>query len=193
MAPKARSTLAPWRVSPTPHGDEAEAAEERHLDPEREARRLARVAQIRQYPDPVLRMRAKRGRVFRRRAGAARRAHGQADGGRATARASPQPGRRPPPCVRHAHRRGRRTRGRSSTPSSLRAPTRSTWTTRAACRFRACWSRSSGRVGDGEGEDPHGRCVTLELDGFEARAPPTRARPSGRRAHDRPHDGRGAA
>jgi peptide deformylase len=34
----------------------AEEAEERQPDPEREARRLVALAQIRQYPDPVLRM-----------------------------------------------------------------------------------------------------------------------------------------
>jgi peptide deformylase len=36
-----------------------EAEEERQPDPEREARRLVALAQIRQYPDPVLRMRAR--------------------------------------------------------------------------------------------------------------------------------------
>jgi peptide deformylase len=41
--------------------DEAEAGEEEEEqpDPEREARKLVAIAQIRQYPDPVLRMRAK--------------------------------------------------------------------------------------------------------------------------------------
>ena len=39
--------------------DEAEEAEERQPDPEREARRLVALAQIRQYPDPVLRMQAR--------------------------------------------------------------------------------------------------------------------------------------
>jgi peptide deformylase len=41
--------------------DEAEAddEEEEQPDPEREARKLVALAQIRQYPDPVLRMRAK--------------------------------------------------------------------------------------------------------------------------------------
>jgi peptide deformylase len=39
--------------------DIAEEAEERQPDPEREARRLVALAQIRQYPDPVLRMRAR--------------------------------------------------------------------------------------------------------------------------------------
>ena len=39
--------------------DEADEAEERQPDPEREARRLVALAQIRQYPDPVLRMQAR--------------------------------------------------------------------------------------------------------------------------------------
>jgi peptide deformylase len=40
--------------------EETEEAEERQQpDPEREARRLVALAQIRQYPDPVLRMRAR--------------------------------------------------------------------------------------------------------------------------------------
>jgi len=39
--------------------DEDEDAEERQPDPEREARRLVALAQIRQYPDPVLRMQAR--------------------------------------------------------------------------------------------------------------------------------------
>ncbi len=39
--------------------DEADEAEERQPDPEREARRLVALAQIRQYPDPVLRMKAR--------------------------------------------------------------------------------------------------------------------------------------
>ena len=43
----------------TAQADEAEEAEERQPDPEREARRLVALAQIRQYPDPVLRMRAR--------------------------------------------------------------------------------------------------------------------------------------
>ena len=38
---------------------EAEEEEEERPDPEREARKLVALAQIRQYPDPVLRMRAK--------------------------------------------------------------------------------------------------------------------------------------
>jgi peptide deformylase len=37
----------------------AEATEEKTLDPEREARRRLALAQVRQYPDPVLRMRAR--------------------------------------------------------------------------------------------------------------------------------------
>jgi peptide deformylase len=44
----------------TAQAEEAEEAEEeRQPDPEREARRLVALAQIRQYPDPVLRMRAR--------------------------------------------------------------------------------------------------------------------------------------
>jgi peptide deformylase len=46
----------------TPEG--AEEAEERQPDPEREARRLVALAQIRQYPDPVLRMRAREVEAF---------------------------------------------------------------------------------------------------------------------------------
>ena len=34
------------------------AAEEKRVDPEREARRRLALAQVRQYPDPVLRMKA---------------------------------------------------------------------------------------------------------------------------------------
>jgi peptide deformylase len=44
--------------------DEAEETEERQPDPEREARRLVALAQIRQYPDPVLRMRARQVEAF---------------------------------------------------------------------------------------------------------------------------------
>ena len=44
--------------------DEAEEAEERPPDPEREARRLVALAQIRQYPDPVLRMQAREVEAF---------------------------------------------------------------------------------------------------------------------------------
>jgi len=43
----------------TAQADVADEAEERQPDPEREARRLVALAQIRQYPDPVLRMRAR--------------------------------------------------------------------------------------------------------------------------------------
>jgi peptide deformylase len=46
----------------TPEG--TEEAEERQPDPEREARRLVALAQIRQYPDPVLRMRAREVEAF---------------------------------------------------------------------------------------------------------------------------------
>ena len=38
---------------------EPEEVEQERPDPEREARKLVALAQIRQYPDPVLRMRAK--------------------------------------------------------------------------------------------------------------------------------------
>jgi peptide deformylase len=40
-------------------GETTEEREERKLDPEREARRRVALAQVRQYPDPVLRMRAR--------------------------------------------------------------------------------------------------------------------------------------
>jgi peptide deformylase len=46
-------------VASEPEIEAAEEAEERKPDPEREARRLVALAQIRQYPDPVLRMRAR--------------------------------------------------------------------------------------------------------------------------------------
>jgi peptide deformylase len=46
-------------VASEPDTARAEEAEERQPDPEREARRLVALAQIRQYPDPVLRMRAR--------------------------------------------------------------------------------------------------------------------------------------
>jgi peptide deformylase len=46
----------------TPEG--TEEAEEPQPDPEREARRLVALAQIRQYPDPVLRMRAREVEAF---------------------------------------------------------------------------------------------------------------------------------
>src|SRR3954470_15634348 len=38
--------------------EQGQVREEQQLDPEREARRRLALAQIRQYPDPVLRMRA---------------------------------------------------------------------------------------------------------------------------------------
>jgi peptide deformylase len=40
-------------------GEEADETEQKPPDPEREARKLVALAQIRQYPDPVLRMRAR--------------------------------------------------------------------------------------------------------------------------------------
>jgi peptide deformylase len=46
-------------VADEPDIQPAEEAEEQQPDPEREARRLVALAQIRQYPDPVLRMRAR--------------------------------------------------------------------------------------------------------------------------------------
>lgn len=45
--------------APADEAEEAEDAEDQQPDPEREARRLVALAQIRQYPDPVLRMQAR--------------------------------------------------------------------------------------------------------------------------------------
>ena len=59
MAPGREYTGAVASEPDTAQADEAEGAEERQPDPEREARRLVALAQIRQYPDPVLRMRAR--------------------------------------------------------------------------------------------------------------------------------------
>ena len=63
MAPGAEYTAAVASEPDTKPIDEPEddgEAEEERLDPEREARKLVALAQIRQYPDPVLRMRARR-------------------------------------------------------------------------------------------------------------------------------------
>ena len=60
MAPSAEYTGAVASEPDIAQADEADEAEERQQpDPEREARRLVALAQIRQYPDPVLRMRAR--------------------------------------------------------------------------------------------------------------------------------------
>ena len=59
MAPGREYTGAVASEPDTAQADVAEEAEERQPDPEREARRLVALAQIRQYPDPVLRMRAR--------------------------------------------------------------------------------------------------------------------------------------
>ena len=56
MAPGPEYTGAVASEPEIPAGEEAEEA---RPDPEREARRLVALAQIRQYPDPVLRMRAR--------------------------------------------------------------------------------------------------------------------------------------
>src|SRR2546423_15519616 len=44
--------------------EQGQVREEEQLDPEREARRRLALAQIRQYPDPVLRMRANEAESF---------------------------------------------------------------------------------------------------------------------------------
>ena len=67
--------------------DEHGQIQDEELDAEREARRRLALAQIRQWPDPVLRLRAQRGRELRRRPAAARRADDGADGGRERRRA----------------------------------------------------------------------------------------------------------
>ena len=85
-------------------------------DPEREARRRLALAQIRQYPDPSLRLRAGRDRDRRRRAAQPGRAHVRADGGRERHRSRRNAGRRAPAPVRLPARRGRRT-----SPSSARS------------------------------------------------------------------------
>ena len=59
MAPGREYTGAVASEPDTAQADVADEAEERQPDPEREARRLVALAQIRQYPDPVLRMRAR--------------------------------------------------------------------------------------------------------------------------------------
>ena len=59
MAPGREYTGAVASEPETAQADVADEAEERQPDPEREARRLVALAQIRQYPDPVLRMRAR--------------------------------------------------------------------------------------------------------------------------------------
>ena len=59
MAPGREYTGAVASEPDTAQADVAEEAEERQPDPERDARRLVALAQIRQYPDPVLRMRAR--------------------------------------------------------------------------------------------------------------------------------------
>jgi peptide deformylase len=61
VAPGAREYTGAVASEPdTAQAEEVEEAEEeRQPDPEREARRLVALAQIRQYPDPVLRMRAR--------------------------------------------------------------------------------------------------------------------------------------
>jgi peptide deformylase len=59
VAPGREYTGAVASEPDTAQADVADEAEERQPDPEREARRLVALAQIRQYPDPVLRMRAR--------------------------------------------------------------------------------------------------------------------------------------
>ena len=66
------------------------------LDAEAHARRRMALAQIRQYPDPALRMRRERGRAVRRLAAAARRADDRADGRRVRRRPRGDAGRRAP-------------------------------------------------------------------------------------------------
>ena len=56
MAPEAREYTGAVSIEPE---TQTEEVEEERPDPEREARRLVALAQIRQYPDPVLRMRAR--------------------------------------------------------------------------------------------------------------------------------------
>jgi len=58
VAPEAAVTLAPMVEDRDPVNDEEE------LDAEREAKRYIALAQIRQYPDPVLRMRARETEQF---------------------------------------------------------------------------------------------------------------------------------
>ena len=92
-------------------GDDGE-----ELDAEAQARRRLALAQIRQYPDPALRMRANEVEQFDD-ALAARRADDRADGRRARRRARRDAGRRAPAAVR-LRRRARTSRACSSTPRS---------------------------------------------------------------------------
>ena len=120
-------------------------------DPEREARRLVALAQIRQYPDLVLRM-ARARSSLRRRAAPARRADAELMHGRARASASP---RRRSACSGAFRLRVGRERRHEAlvNPRARRARRRdSRSTTKAASRCRACACPSSGRCGDARGQ-----------------------------------------
>ncbi len=79
------NTLTAWPRA-TEHGQVVDE----ELDAEREARRRLALAQIRQWPDPVLRLRARGGDGLRRRPAAAGRADEGADAWTRTASASPR-------------------------------------------------------------------------------------------------------
>ena len=196
--PRARSTLAPWRASLTPstttpadEAEEAEDAEERQPDPEREARRLVALAQIRQYPDPVLRMQAREVESFddelvqlvERMAALMEHADG-------AGLAATQVGVLRRVFVMRA--------GENGDTRTLVNPELVSRSDEVEVDDEGCLSLQGLLVPversvtvTVKAKDPQGADVTLELDGLRGTRLPARDRSPRRRAHDRSHDRRG--
>ena len=121
---------------------EAEEIRNEELDAERQARRRIALAQVRQYPDPVLRMRANDVEEFD---GDLRQLAERMTMLMREALGSAWPPTRSASCsgCSSSSRLPRTSRGRWSTRRSWSARTRPSPTTKAACRCRACSCRWS--------------------------------------------------
>ncbi len=172
--------------------------EEQVVDEERaprrrgDARRRLALAQIRQYPDPVLRLRANEVETFDEElARLAERMTSLMHDAHGVGLAATQVG-----VLRAALRlRGRGRRSRRRQPADRRASSdRRRPRRRAASRSGRCACRSSGPARSrSRGRTSTGAPYRLELGELAGACRPARARPPGRRADDRAHGRRSAA